>query len=387
MFSETQLRIRDVTKHQPLRIGPLSVWPPVVLAPMAGVTNAPFRALCRSEGAGLYVNQMLTARAVVERHPRTLELARFAEDESPRSLQLYGTDARSVAEATRMLVGEGKVDHIDMNFGCPMKKVTRHGGGAALPVRRRLLAEIVEHAVRAAGDVPVTIKFRMGVDDDHMTFLETGRIGADAGCAALALHARTAEQLYSGAARWEAIGELKSAVPELPVLGNGDIWEPSDALRMMAETGCDGVVIGRGCLGRPWLFAQLGAAFDGAAIPPPPTMGEVVDTMIRHATLLVDWFDEHRGIRDFRKHPGWYLQGFPVGGATRRRLNQVRSLDDLVALLKTLPGDAEFPDEVLRQPRGHTAGPKQVTLPEHHYEHADSVAPLERAAESLVSGG
>jgi nifR3 family TIM-barrel protein len=292
-----------------------------------------------------------------------------------------------VSEAVRMLVDEGRVDHIDMNFGCPMKKVTRHGGGAALPVRQRLLAEIVRGAVIAAGDVPVTIKFRMGVDDDHLTFLETGRIAVDSGVAAVSLHARTAEQLYSGNARWDAIGELKSAVHGIPVLGNGDIWEPADALAMMDQTGCDGVVIGRGCLGRPWLFAQLAAVFDGATPPPAPTLGEICDTMIEHATLLVEWFGEHRGIRDFRKHPGWYLQGFPIGGEKRRSLNQLRSLDELVEALATLPREVPFPEEALRMQRGHTAGPKPVTLPAGHYEAADKATPLSAAAESLVSGG
>lgn len=376
-----------MTEYKPLSIGPHQVWPPVVLAPMAGVTNAPFRVLCRRQGAGLYVNQMLTARAVVERHARTLELAEFAPEEEPRSLQLYGTDATYVTEAVRMLVGDGKVDHIDMNFGCPMKKVTRHGGGAALPVRHRLLADIVSGAVRAAGDVPITIKFRMGVDDEHLTFLETGRIAVESGVSAVALHARTAEQLYSGTARWDAIGELKAAVSEIPVLGNGDIWEPADALAMMDHTGCDGVVIGRGCLGRPWLFAQLAAVFEGSDMQGPPTLGEICDTMIEHATLLVEWFGEHRGIRDFRKHSGWYLQGFPIGGEKRRALNQLRSLDELVATLALMPRDIAFPREALRMRRGHTAGPRPVTLPVGHYSAADALTPLAAAAETLISGG
>ncbi|MCH7789959.1 MAG: tRNA dihydrouridine synthase DusB [Acidobacteria bacterium] len=376
-----------MTEYKPLSIGPHQVWPPVVLAPMAGVTNAPFRVLCRRQGAGLYVNQMLTARAVVERHARTLELAEFAPEEEPRSLQLYGTDATYVTEAVRMLVGDGKVDHIDMNFGCPMKKVTRHGGGAALPVRHRLLADIVSGAVRAAGDVPITIKFRMGVDDEHLTFLETGRIAVESGVSAVALHARTAEQLYSGTARWDAIGELKAAVSEIPVLGNGDIWEPADALAMMDHTGCDGVVIGRGCLGRPWLFAQLAAVFEGSDMQGPPTLGEICDTMIEHATLLVEWFGEHRGIRDFRKHSGWYLQGFPIGGEKRRALNQLRSLDELVATLALMPRDIAFPREALRMRRGHTAGPRPVTLPVGHYSAADALTLLAAAAETLISGG
>ncbi|HAB58120.1 MAG TPA: tRNA dihydrouridine synthase DusB, partial [Acidimicrobiaceae bacterium] len=258
-------------------IGPIEVWPPVVLAPMAGVTNAPFRTLCRRYGAGIYVNQMITARALVEGHRKSLELAAFAPDESPRSIQLYGTDPYSIGEAARLLadglVDGIPVDHIDMNFGCPMKKVTRHGGGAALPWKRAHYRKIVQAAVKNAGDVPVTVKFRVGIDDDAITFLDAGRIAEAEGARAVALHARTANQLYSGHADWRRITELKNAVTSIPVFGNGDIWEADDALRMMRTTGCDGVVVGRGCLGRPWLFGDLAAVFDQRPVPPHPNLG------------------------------------------------------------------------------------------------------------------
>ena len=252
-------------RPEPLTLGSIVVDPPVVLAPMAGVTNAPFRRLCRRYGGGLYVSEMVTARALIEGNAKTARMVTFAPDEVPRSLQLYGTDPSVLGEAVRRLVAEDRVDHLDLNFGCPAPKVTRRGGGAALPVKRRLLAAIVRACVAAASPygVPVTMKFRMGVRDDLLTFLDAGRIGADEGVAALALHARTAEQLYAGRARWAAIGELKAAQPDLPVLGNGDIWEAADAVEMVAETGCDGVVVGRGCLGRPWLFADLAAVFAG----------------------------------------------------------------------------------------------------------------------------
>ncbi|MEZ5168005.1 MAG: tRNA dihydrouridine synthase DusB [Acidimicrobiales bacterium] len=285
-------------EFSPIPIGPLSVWPPVVLAPMAGVTNAPFRTLCRRYGAGLYVNQMITARAIVEGHRKSLELAAFAPDESPRSIQLYGTEPYSIAAATRRLVDSDGVDHIDMNFGCPMKKVTRHGGGAALPWKRSLYRSIVRAAVRAAGSVPVTVKFRVGIDDSTPTFLDAGRIAEDEGCRAVALHARTAHQLYSGSADWRRIAELKEAVTTIPVLGNGDIWEADDAVRMLRETGADGVVVGRGCLGRPWLFRDLAAVFDGRPVPPRPDLGQVIDGMLDHARLLCDWLGEPHGIRD-----------------------------------------------------------------------------------------
>ena len=232
---------------------------------MAGVTNAPFRRLCRRYGGGLYVSEMITARALIEGNAKTARMVTFGPDEQPRSLQLYGTDPAVLGEAVRRLVDEGRVDHVDLNFGCPAPKVTRRGGGAALPVKRALLRAIVRSCVAAAAPaaVPVTMKFRMGVDDRTLTYLEAGRIGEGEGVAAIALHARTAEQLYSGRADWAAIGRLKQAVTTVPVLGNGDIWEASDALAMVAATGCDGVVVGRGCLGRPWLFADLEAAFAG----------------------------------------------------------------------------------------------------------------------------
>src|SRR4051812_14777604 len=206
---------RDVEPARPsefaaLEIGPMRVWPPVVLAPMAGVTNYPFRAICRRFGAGLYVSEMITARPLVEGNQKTLKIADFGPDESPRSLQLYGVDPYYVGEAVKRLVGEGRVDHIDMNFGCPVRKVTSKGGGAAIPAKPRLLAGIVRAAVQSAGAVPVTIKFRIGIDEQVTTHLDAGRVGQEEGVVAVALHARTAAQLYDGQARWEAIAGLKN---------------------------------------------------------------------------------------------------------------------------------------------------------------------------------
>ncbi len=370
-----------------LRIGPLEVGEPVVLAPMAGVTNAPFRRMCRRYGGGLFVSEMITARALVEGNEKTLRLAAFAEDESPRSIQLYGVDPDTMAEATRRLVGEGRVDHIDLNFGCPVPKVTRHGGGAALPVRRRLLARILRSTVTAAGDIPVTAKFRMGTDDEHLTFLDTGRIAAEEGCAAIALHARTAEQLYAGEARWWAIGELRAAVSGIPVLGNGDIWEASDAVAMMRATGCDGVVVGRGCLGRPWLFAELSAALRGEALPPVPTLGQAGAAMVEHFDLLADWTSEAHAVRDFRKHTGWYLTGYPVGSEIRATLSQMSSRQQLADVVESLDPTIEVMANGLRARRGHSQGPRPVALPHGWYETADSEAELDGAAESASSGG
>lgn len=370
---------------EPLQLGPLTVDPPVVLAPMAGVTNAPFRSMCREFGAGLYVSEMITSRAIVERHPGTLRRARFGPDEDPRSIQLYGTDPDAIGGAAQYLVSEDKVDHIDLNFGCPAPKVTRNGGGSALPFKRRLLGSVIAAAVKGAGSVPVTVKVRMGIDDDHITYLDAGRIAEDAGAVAIALHARTAEQLYSGSARWEAIATLKNHV-SIPVLGNGDIWEAADALEMMQVTGCDGVVVGRGCLGRPWLFRDLADAFAGRPIQPPPNLGVVGDTMVDHARRLIDHMGD-RGIRDFRKHTGWYLKGFPLGGAMRGRFNQVDSLDQLIEMISEFDRSAELPADARRLPRGHTHGPRQVHTPDGWLADPDDGAEAGQESVLAVSGG
>jgi nifR3 family TIM-barrel protein len=346
-----------------LSLGRYRVDPPVVLAPMAGITNVAFRQLCREYGAGLYVCEMVTTRALVERNPKTLRMVAFTEHERPRSLQLYGVDPEIVGQAVRMVVEEDLADHVDLNFGCPVPKVTRKGGGSALPWRRRLFARIVRSAVTAAGDLPVTVKLRTGIDDDHLTYLDAGRIAQDAGVAWVALHGRTAAQRYSGSADWAAIAALKQAL-DIPVLGNGDLWEADDALRMVRETGVDGVVVGRGCLGRPWLFADLANAFAGRAPRILPTLGEVAATMHRHAVLLSDTFgDERAGCTDFRKHVAWYLKGFPVGAELRRALALASSLGELDDLLGKLDADVPYPTEVLGAPRGRTNSPGRVHLP------------------------
>ena len=369
-----------------LRIGPLELDLPVVLAPMAGVTNAPFRRLCRRFGAGLYVSEMISARALCEGNDKTQHLASFAPDETPRSLQLAGVDPHYMGEAVRQLVSQDRVDHIDLNFGCPVRKVTRHGGGGALPYKRRLFASVVEAAVNAADDVPVTVKMRVGIDDDHITYLDAGRIAEDSGVAAVALHGRTVAQLYSGTAEWATIAKLKETVRSIPVLGNGDIWDASDALTMMAETGCDGVVIGRGCLGRPWLFGQLAAAFRGEPVPAPPSTVEVRAIMAEHAALLVDWFGDHRGVREFRKHTAWYLKGYPVGGELRGRLGRIESLEHLDELLGLVP-DAELPEENWRVARGHTRGPQTVALPDEWLRDPFDDASAAADGDSAASGG
>lgn len=370
-----------------LRIGPLSVWPPVVLAPMAGVTNPPFRTLCRRYGAGLYVSEMITARALVEGNRKTLLLASFGEEETIRSLQLYGVDPWHLGEAVRLLVGEGRVDHLDLNFGCPVRKVTSKGGGAAIPLKPRLLQGIVRAAVRAAGPVPVTIKFRTGIDDRYQTYLEAGRIAQEEGCAGVGLHARTAAQLYDGEADWETIARLKQAVARIPVLGNGDVWEAEDALRMMRTTGCDGVIVGRGCLGRPWLFRDLADVFEGRSPQNPPPLGGVVEVMLEHARLLVAWLGETGAMRSFRKHSSWYTKGFRGGAALREQLMRVTRLAELAAILAGVDHTQPFPPEAMRVPRGKTGGRQTVALPAGYLDDLEDATPPGLEAEAADSGG
>ncbi len=372
-----------------LHLGNLTVDPPVVLAPMAGITNAAYRRLCAELGAGLYVCEMITSRGLVEGDAMTRSMLVFDEAEKVRSVQLYGTDPAYVGRATRILCEDYGVAHVDLNFGCPVPKVTRKGGGAALPWKRGLLARILDAAVTAAEPfgVPVTMKTRKGIDDDRLTYLDAGRIAQDAGCAAIALHGRTALQGYSGEADWDSIRTLVDAV-DIPVLGNGDIWEAGDALRMMAETGAAGVVVGRGCLGRPWLFRDLAAAFAGEPVATLPTLGEVAQMMRRHAELLAGHMGEERACKEFRKHVSWYLKGFRVGGELRHSLALVSTLAELDQRLSRLDPDEPFPLTELGSPRGRQGGPRRgVVLPEGWLEDADG-SDLHVADDALaVSGG
>jgi nifR3 family TIM-barrel protein len=363
----------------------LVVDPPVVLAPMAGVTNGPFRALCRRFGAGLYVSEMVTARALVEGNAKTWRMV-ARDGAGTHSVQLYGVDPATMGEAVRRLVGEAGVDHVDLNFGCPAPKVTRKGGGAALPAHPVLLGRVVAAAVQAACGVPVTIKFRMGLDDRCLTYLETGRIAAGEGVAAVALHARTAEQHYAGTADWSAIAALKQAVPGIPVLGNGDIWEAGDALAMLRATGCDGVVIGRGCLGRPWLFRDLADAFAGRTVAPAPALGEVAAVMRDHVRGLVAWFGPDRGAREMRKHVSWYLLGYPVGAQARQAFQTSGSLEEVEQVLDGLDATAALSTAEVPRPRGHSHGPRRVVLPAGWLDDVTDPSPPP-GAELVVSGG
>ena len=375
----------------PLVAGGFTVDPPVVLAPMAGITNRAFRRLCREQGAGLYVSEMVTSRALVERHDATLDMVRFDPDESPRSVQLYGVDPTVVAEAVRIVVGEDMADHVDLNFGCPVPKVTRKGGGSALPWKRDLFSDIVHAAVAAAdGRVPVTVKMRKGIDDAHLTYLDAGRTARDAGVAWVALHGRTAAQMYSGTADWSAISRLVEELDGFPVLGNGDIFSADDALAMVAETGCAGVVVGRGCLGRPWLFGQLVAAFAGERVPADPDLPVVMATFRRHAELLIEAFGEYTGSREIRKHVAWYFKGYSVKRQVRLGLANVGSLGELDDWLAQIDPDQPPDEVVMSSPRGRTGGERPPSLPDGwldspYLDEAGSASV--REAELSVSGG
>lgn len=366
---------------------------------MAGITNAAYRRLCleqmHAQGAiGLFVCEMITSRGLVEGDATTRSMLVFDELEDIRSVQLYGTDPAYVAKATEILCAEHGVRHVDLNFGCPVPKVTRKGGGAALPWKRTLLGEILQAAVAAAAryDVPVTMKTRMGIDPEHLTYLDAGRIAEESGVAAIALHGRTAVQGYSGKADWDSIARLVEHV-SIPVLGNGDIWEAADAVRMVEQTGAAGVVVGRGCLGRPWLFRDLAAAFSGAVpstegVATLPALGEVRTMMYRHAELLARDMGEERGCKEFRKHVAWYLKGFRAGGDLRHALALVSGLEELAALLDELDPDEPFPSSVLGTPRGRQGSPRsRVVLPEGWLDDTDGRGSVLREDADETTGG
>ncbi len=380
-------------EFRPLELGPLSVWPPVVLAPMAGVTNYAFRSLCREFGAGLFVSEMITARGYLNGNRLTTLPASSSPDEHPRSVQVYGADPVDLGEMVRLLVSEG-VDHVDINFGCPVPKVTRTGGGSAIPVKPRLVARLVRAMVQNAGDVPVTVKMRKGIDDSLLTYLEAGKVAEEEGVSAVGLHARTAAQLYSGEADWNAIGELKNKLG-IPVLGNGDIWEAWDALRMMRSTECDAVIIGRACLGRPWIFRELAQIFDGCEPDAPPNLGEIRAIMLDHLRRLQDLFGEEMGVRQFRKWVGWYTKGFQNSAAIRGHLQRLSSVAELERVMDELNADEPFPLRALRAQRAKGNKTQRVKLPEGYLDNPDDDTPpkgprtLEEIAawERALSGG
>lgn len=356
---------------------------------MAGITNAAFRRLCREQGAGLFVSEMVTARALIERREETFRLIKPGVGETPRSIQLYAVDPVVLGKAVDLLGSENLADHIDLNFGCPVPKVTRRGGGAALPYKRRLFSAIIEAAVKNASKygIPITVKMRVGIDSDHQTFLESAKSAADLGVTWVSLHARTAAQLYEGRSDWNKITQLVEhlAPTGVPVLGNGDIWSGADAVNMINQTGCNGVVVGRGCLGRPWLFADLVSALNGENTRVNPTLFEVRDVMLRHGQLLVEYFEnEDRAMRDIRKHMAWYLKGFSVPREIRSSLGMVTSLAHMSELLSHLE-DQPYPQAVGDAPRGRTSHGRAVTLPDGWLDDPDEFANI--SIDDAISGG
>lgn len=380
-------------KLPPLQLGKHTVDVPVVLAPMAGVTNKAFRRLCREYGGGLYVTEMVTARSLVERREEALRIIEHDNDEAIRSIQIYGVDAVNVGKAVRMVVEEDRADHIDLNFGCPAPKVTRLGGGSALPWKTDLFQAIIKTAVEEASrnDVPLTIKMRKGIDDDHLTFMESAKMARDLGVSAIALHGRTMAQHYSGKADWNAIADLREAIPDVPVLGNGDIFSAEDAIAMVEQTGIDGIVVGRGCQGRPWLFGDLQNAFDGSGERFRPGVSEVAEMIYRHAELLVETFgDETKGLREIRKHVAWYFHGYPVGGSLRAKMATVPDLAAFREYLAELDHSIEYPGAAVEGPRGRAGSPKKPHLP-HGWLDSRILGDAERLglvdAELDISGG
>ncbi len=352
---------------KPVDLGKIHIATPVVLSPMAGITNWPFRVICREYGPdGLYVAEMITARALVARNPKALRLCRFAPNEKVRSLQLYGVDPSIVELAARIVVDENMADHVDLNFGCPVPKVTRRGGGSALPWKTDLLQEILHRVVSVCdpAGIPVTAKFRVGIDENHETFMQAGHIAQEEGCAAVTLHARTTAEYYGGHSDWSRIAELVDAL-DIPVFGNGDIWGADDALAMFKETGCAGVAIGRGCQGRPWIFADIRSACNGSNDRVNPSLGEVCKVILRHLELLVEFYDgdERMAVHDLRKHIAWYLKGFSVGGGTRKSFMECESIEGVQRNIDALDSSLKLPEQVLDTPRGRVRFAKKVHLP------------------------
>lgn len=394
MSASRSSKLGDIMTTGGLQIGPIRVWTPVVLAPMAGVTDVPFRRLCRESGerglsaelrgalpeakpgidapSGLYVCEMITARALIEGSPKTWKMVDPDPAERVRSVQLYGVDPDTMGKAARMLVERDYVDHLDLNFGCPVPKVTRKGGGAALPWKRELLEDILKATVKGASlgaktigrDVPVTMKMRIGIDADHETFMDAGRISQRCGIAGVALHGRTQAQYYSGKADWQPIAALKDAI-SIPVMGNGDVFSARDAREMMEQTGCDAVVIGRGCQGRPWLFTDITSELTGAGYPPAaPSLREVAQIILEHSRAMIEHMgSEFDGMRNMRKHIGWYLRGYKIGGEVRGELGRVSSIEQLEGLLSSLDLDQPSPKSA-EGPRGRKGHARKPHLPE-----------------------
>ena len=323
-----------------LKIGGLTLENPVVLGPMAGVTDLPFRILCKEQGAGLLYTEMVSAKAIYYGNRNTETLLRVEEKERPVGVQLFGSDPEIISRMAAR-ISEGPYDLIDLNMGCPVPKVVNNGEGSALMKDPDLAGRILEALVKAVPQ-PVTVKIRKGFDDSSVNAVEIAKIAEECGVSAVAVHGRTRAQYYSGTADWEIIRQVKEAL-SIPVIGNGDVKSPEDAKRMMEETGCDGVMVARAARGNPWLCGRIAKYLETGEILPPPSLEEVKEMMVRHGELQAAFKGEYQGIREMRKHVAWYTAGYPYGASIRRRCNEMETLEDLKKLAAEIsegPGSA-----------------------------------------------
>ena len=316
-----------------LQIGNVTLPNQVVLAPMAGVCDLPFRLLCREQGAGLVCMEMVSAKAIYYHNKNTELLMQTDPGEHPVSLQLFGSDPKIMSEMAKQ-IEERPFDILDVNMGCPVPKVVKNGEGSALMKEPKLVCEIVSALVKAI-EKPVTVKIRKGFDDDHVNAVEIAKIIEEAGASAVAVHGRTREQYYSGKADWDIIRQVKEAV-SIPVIGNGDVTSPQKAEELVRQTGCDGIMIARGAEGNPWIFSEMISYEETGVVPPRPDKDAVREMMLRHARLQLQYKGEYCGIREMRKHVAWYTKGLKGAARLREKVNEVESLEELENLLTSL---------------------------------------------------
>lgn len=318
---------------KPLQIGSVTLENNLILAPMAGVTDLPFRLLCKEQGAGLLCMEMVSAKAILYKNRNTEELLNIDPKEVPVSLQLFGSDPDIIADMAKQ-IEERPFDILDINMGCPVPKIVNNGEGSALMKNPKLAGEIIEKTVKAIKK-PVTVKIRKGFDDDHVNAVEMAKIAEAAGAAAVAVHGRTREQFYSGKADWDIIRQVKEAV-SIPVIGNGDILCADDIRRMKEQTGCDGFMIARGAQGNPWIFRQILDEFKDGKAPVKPSLQEVSDMILRHARMMLEYKGEYIGIREIRKHAAWYTSGYPNSAKIRVRINEIETYEELEKLFQEI---------------------------------------------------